>query len=168
MKHNMLNTLLVLASVLLGACTDDNMKRYFVTTDNTPLAQTSVYPSTGGSVLPGTVVVRFGFEQDVWLRDKNKITVNGDTINAVAAIGDEVLLNVEATVGNNYEVRLASGAIQSVGGYVSTEDYVASFDCRSEVPAAERSPEAVNLMNYLESIYGSANLVGCHGQRRLE
>ena len=118
--------------------------------------------------MPGTVVVRFGFEQDVWLRDKNKITVNGDTINAVAAIGDEVLLNVEATAGNNYEVRLASGAIQSVGGYVSTEDYVASFDCRSEVPAAERSPEAVNLMNYLESIYGSANLVGCHGQRRLE
>ena len=160
MKHNMLNTLLVLASFLLGACTDDNMKRYFVTTDNTPLAQTSVYPSAGGSVLPGTVVVRFGFEQDVWLRDKNKITVNGDTINAVAAIGDEVLLNVEATVGNNYEVRLASGAIQSVGGYVSTEDYVASFDCRSEVPAAERSPEAVNLMNYLESIYGQQILSG--------
>lgn len=160
MKHILLNTLVVLASFLTGACSDDNMKRYFVTADNTPLVQTSVYPAAGESVLPGTVVVRFGFEQDVWLLDKNKITVNGDTINAVAAIGNEVLLNVDASTGNDYEVRLAAGAIQSVGGYVSTEDYAANFSCKPDVPAAEHSPEAVKLMDYLESIYGKQILSG--------
>ena len=160
MKHILFNILPLLASLLFGACSDDNMKRYFVTADSTPLVQTSVYPSANGNVLPGTVVVRFGFEQDVWLRDKNKITVNGDTINAVAAIGDEVLLNVDASTGNDYEVRLSAGAIQSVGGYVSTEDYVANFSCRTEVPTTERSPEAEKLWNYLNEIYGKQILSG--------
>ena len=160
MKHTMLNLFLALSSLFFGACADDDLKRYGVVEDQTPLAQTSVYPSANGNVLPGTVVVRFGFGQDVWLRDKSKITVNGTATNAVAAIGDEVLLNVDASTGNDYEVRLAAGAIQSVGGYVSTEDYVATFNCREEVPAFEHSPEAVNLMNYLKEIYGKQILSG--------
>ena len=160
MKHTMLNLFLALSSLFFGACADDDLKRYGVVEDQTPLTQTSVYPSANGNVLPGTVVVRFGFGQDVWLRDKSKITVNGTATNAVAAIGDEVLLNVDASTGNDYEVRLAAGAIQSVGGYVSTEDYVATFNCREEVPASEHSPEAVNLMNYLKEIYGKQILSG--------
>ena len=160
MKHTMLNLFLALSSLFFGACADDDLKRYGVVEDHTPLAQTSVYPSAGGTVLPGTIVVRFGFEQDVWLLDKNKITVNGTATNAVAAIGDEVLLNVDASAGSDYEVRLSAGAIQSVGGYVSTQDYVATFSCRTDAPSLELSPEATNLMAYLEEINGKQVLSG--------
>lgn len=161
MKQTMMySILLCLAGFLLGACTEDYKNVFEVPADDTPLQQTSVYPAADATVLPGTVVVRFDFAQDVWLLDKDKITVNGDTIQAVAAVDNEVRLNVTATEGSDYEVRLAAGAIRSTGGYVSTEDYVARFTCQATVPAGERSPEAERLWQYLEEINGKQILSG--------
>ena len=51
MKHTMLNLFLALSSLFFGACADDDLKRYGVVEDQTPLAQTSVYPSANGNVL---------------------------------------------------------------------------------------------------------------------
>lgn len=143
----------------LGACSGDGND---ASAAGTPLYQTSVYPSEGDVVQPGNIVVRFGFDQDVWLLDKSLITLNGEVTDAVAAIGNEVLMNVTATAGNSYEVRLATGSIRSVDGYVSVEDYVTTFSCEADASSTDTvlSTEAQNLLNYIEEINGTKILSG--------
>ncbi len=143
----------------LGACSDDGNDSSAV---GSPLCQTSVYPSDGDVLQPGSIVVRFGFDQDVWLLDKSLITLNGEVTDAVAAIGNEVLMNVTATAGNSYEVRLAAGSIRSVDGYVSVEDYVTTFSCEADASSTDTvlSTEAQNLLNYIEEINGTKILSG--------
>lgn len=143
----------------LGACSDDGNDASAV---GTPLYQTSVYPSEGDVIQPGSIVVRFGFDQDVWLLDKSLITLNGEVTDAVAAISNEVLMNVTATAGNSYEVRLATGSIRSVDGYVSVEDYVTTFSCEADASSTDTvlSTEAQNLLNYIEEINGTKILSG--------
>ncbi len=161
MKYRISILLLLLLNIIFYACEDDKVENYGIPVDKTPLELISVYPSNGGSCLPGTQLITFNFAQEIWLLDKTKITVNGTVTNAVAAIEKQVRLNLNAEDGMSYEIKLAAGAIRSLGGYVSTEDYVINLTCSSEVnPGAQLSPEAVNLLNYLKEINGTNILSG--------
>lgn len=160
MRYRLLPIICMLMGALLwSACSDDEVANHGIPVDNTPLKLTAVSPSEGTTLDPGTVLATFDFEQEVWLLDKSKITLNGEATNKVAAVGKQVRVSVDATAGRNYEVRLAVGAIRSLGGYVSTQDYVANFSCKEAVQG-ERSPEAVNLLNYLKEQNGNHVLAG--------
>lgn len=164
MKYKLSVLLLLLFNIVwLSSCKDDEVNNYGIPVDNTPLELVSVNPAEGSSCQPGTQLVTFDFAQEVWLLDKAKITVNGTTTNAVAAVDKQVRLNVNTTEGTSYEVKLAAGAIRSLGGYVSTDDYVVHFTCSTSetpTPSTELSPEATNLLNFLKENNGKYILSG--------
>ena len=161
MKYRISILLLLLLNIIFYACEDDKVENYGIPVDKTPLELVSVYPSNGGSCLPGIQLITFNFAQEIWLLDKAKITVNGTTTNAVAAIEKQVRLNLNAEDGMSYEIKLAAGAIRSLGGYVSTEDDVINFTCSSHATSdTELSPEAANLLNFLKANYGKYILSG--------
>lgn len=164
MKYKLSVLLLLLFNIVwLSSCKDDEVNNYGIPVDNTPLELVSVNPAEGSSCQPGTQLVTFDFAQEVWLLDKAKITVNGTTTNAVAAVDKQVRLNINTTEGTSYEVKLAAGAIRSLGGYVSTDDYVVHFTCSTSetpTPSTELSPEATKLLNFLKENNGKYILSG--------
>ncbi len=117
----------------------------------------SMSPAVDSQLYPGNIIVSFEFDQPIWLSDKSKITVNGTSTISVAAVGSKVLVNVDARAGQSYRVMLAKESLQTLGGMVSSEDYVLTFEVSA---AMDKSPEAVNLMNFMEENFGKKMISG--------
>ncbi len=156
MKRKLLSIFFFLTGTLfLSACSDDDQGNNTVSA--AALELVSVSPTESTLVYPGMVLVSFEFNQDVWLLDKSKIMVNSENTSSVAAVGKRILLNVDAGSQMTYRITLAQGAIRSVAGVVSTNDYTASFTTLS---AEEKSPEAVNVWNFLKENFGKKIISG--------
>lgn len=161
-RYSFLVVCFLWVSVVLSACKDENGNG--IPSDGTPLELVSTVPAEGASCLPGVQLVTFDFAQEVWLLDKGKITVNGVSDGVRATVDkQQVRISLNAVDGLSYTVKLAAGAICSVDGYVSSEDYVLNFTCSAQetpVPGASLSPEAANLLNFLKEQYGKSVLSG--------
>ena len=153
MKNIIISLSLLVNIFLFTACKDSNE----VVFTGTPMKLQSASPSNSELVQPGNIIVSFTFDQNIWLLDKSKITVNGLTTISVAAIGNQVILNIDAVANGEYQVVLAKESLQTLGGIVSTEDYSLTFSVNS---ANHKSKEAVNLMNFLEENFGKNIISG--------
>ena len=117
----------------------------------------SVSPTGDSQLNPGNVIVSFEFDQPIWLVDKSKITINGASTTSVAAVGNNVLINIDAVAGKTYQVVLSKESLQTLGGIVSTEDYRLTFEVNA---ALDKSPEAIKVMSFLEENFGRKIISG--------
>lgn len=156
MKYKLLSMLFFLTGTFFGSACSDNDNGNATASAST-LELLSVSPSEPAQVAPGIVLVTFEFNQDMWLLDKSRITINGKSTNAVAAVGKRVLMNVDAAEQQTYRVTLSAGAVRSVAGVVSNTDYTTSFTtCSLE----NKTPEAIRVLDFLKENYGKKVISG--------
>ncbi len=153
MKNLSFSILLMVSLLLSVSCKDADT----VGITGKPMQLQSVSPTSDNLLYPGDVIASFAFNQDVWLLDKSKITINGLNTISVAAVGNQVLVNVAALAGRTYRVVLEKESLQTLDGIVSTEDYELVFEVSA---AADKSSEAINVMNFLEENFGKKLISG--------
>ena len=151
---NLLFSLSLLVNILfLVSCKETDE----VVVTGQPMRLQSMTPAANSLLYPGNIIASFVFDQHIWLSDKSKITVNGTNTISVAAIGNQVMVNVDAVAGETYRIVLGSESLQTLGGMVSDEEYILTFEISS---AMDKSPEAMNLMNFLEENFGKKVISG--------
>lgn len=147
--------ILIVGTLLTGSCKNNTDNSF----TGTELQLLNVSPQDNETVYPGNMVVTFSFNTDVWILNKTKITVNGETTNNLKATNKDVVISLNTVSNTDYEIMLAAGAIRTHDGFVSKEDYSVSFKC-VEHEALALSKEATNLYNFLKENYGKKVLSG--------
>lgn len=162
MKIKLINKILpgLLVLFSLGSCSPDKNVDLI---ERIPLELLSVSP-TGGTidVLPGTIEVTFEFNQEVLVADLSLITVNGTAVTTVICKDKKLNLFLNTRSETVYRIAVAGGAVKTVPGELSAEEYLLSFTtAEGENPGDnQKSPEATRLMDYLKEIYGNKMLSG--------
>ena len=91
--------ILVVGTLLTGSCKNNTDNSF----TGTELQLLNISPQDNETVYPGNMVVTFSFNTDVWILDKTKITVNGETTNNLKATNKDVVISLNTVSNTDYE-----------------------------------------------------------------
>lgn len=151
---NYIKYILFIISIFFISCKDDKADSSIT---GHIMSLNTVSPSDGSVVDPGYTFVAFTFDTEIWISDKSLITINGENTPYVSVSANKLIMNIEAEAGETYTVVVKKGGIRTPAGMISEKEFRTSFTVSEK---AEKSREAINVMNFLAENYGVKPISG--------